>query len=315
MSNKKLSELFKEFIVDCEIIEGLREETIRGYKQSFILFNKYFPDLTTEQLSSKILRQFFITIKTRERIVGKNNKKIGVKSTTIATYRSKLNRFFKWLKNQKYMDSNPMEDVSYPKVEYKDRKYLKKEQIEKILISVGELSDWRSTLIGKRNKLIIYLGMYCGLRRGEFMNIKLDDINLDRKLLTVNGDTSKSKITRVIPMNGRVVSLLKDYLIDRKRKGYKTSYLLVSRNRDNKFTYHGLKHLVEKIKKTSGIPFHVHSLRHTYAVNSLYQGTDIAKLKQLMGHSDIRMTALYLRCMPTKAMRSDVELLNIESFL
>lgn len=316
MENYILLDLFKEFINDCELIEGLRKESIRGYKQSFELFQKMFPNLTADELSPRILREFFIKIQKRERTAGKMGTRIGVKNSTIATYRSKLNRFFKWLKRQKYIKSNPLKDVPYPKVEYKDRKYLKKWEIEKILFAVNESIGQRDSLIGKRNKLIIYLGIYCGLRRGEFMNLKLTDIDFERKLLTVRGETSKSKFSRVIPIKGQLITLLKEYYIERKRKGYETPYLLISsKNKNGYFTYDGLKHLVEKIRKITKTNFHVHLLRHTFAVNMVNQGCGIEKLKQLMGHSDIRMTTAYLRCLPTDMMRNDVELLDIEKFV
>lgn len=315
-NTQELSVLFKEFVEDCELIEGLRAESIRGYKQSFKLFQKIFPNLTTDNLSSEVLKAFFKRIRTRERIVGRGHHKIGVKNSTIATYRSKLNRFFKWLKTEKYIKHNPLTDVPYPKVEYKDRKYLKKGEIEKILIAVSESTGLRDSLIGKRNKLIIYLGVYCGLRKGEFMNLQLSDIDFEGRAMTVRGETSKSKFSRVIPIKGKLIILLKDYLIERKRKGYETSYLLISsKDKNGHFTYNGLKHLVEKIRKVTKTDFHVHLLRHTFAVNMVSQGCDIAKLKQLMGHSDIRMTMAYLRCLPTKTMRNDIELLDIEEFV
>jgi integrase/recombinase XerD len=59
----------------------------------------------------------------------------------------------------------------------------------------------------------------------------------------------------------------------------------------------------------------VHRFRHTFAVNFLNRGGDIAKLKQLLGHRDIRMTSAYLRCLPTSAMRTDVESITLESLL
>jgi site-specific recombinase XerD len=62
----------------------------------------------------------------------------------------------------------------------------------------------------------------------------------------------------------------------------------------------------------TGLDFHPHQFRHTFAVNMLNAGTDIYKLKQLLGHTDIRMTASYLRGLPVKSMQQDVERLVIE---
>jgi integrase len=74
-------------------------------------------------------------------------------------------------------------------------------------------------------------------------------------------------------------------------------------------------HLVKQVRRLSGVAFHLHQFRHTFAVNFLNRGGDVAKLKQLLGHRDIRMTSVYLRCLPTAAMRGDVENITLDTLL
>ena len=85
--------------------------------------------------------------------------------------------------------------------------------------------------------------------------------------------------------------------------------------RDDRSSYDGLKHLVSTVICRSGIRFHLHQFRHTFAVNFLKSSNNIAKLKQLMGHKDIRMTMVYLRCLPTNEMRGDIENMSIDSLM
>lgn len=64
------------------------------------------------------------------------------------------------------------------------------------------------------------------------------------------------------------------------------------------FTEHGLKHLVEEVKKVSGINFSLHKLRHTFATLMLEGGCDIFSLSKMMGHTDITTTTIYLAASP-----------------
>ena len=133
---KALIQLFTEFIKEEEFSTKLSSETLRGYQSSFDLLLKILPTATLETISPKTMTEFFTRLEKRERIVGKNIKKKGVKKSTIATYRSKLNKFFEWLKNNKLLKENPFTKMQYPSVSYEDKKFLKKEEVEAILTAV-----------------------------------------------------------------------------------------------------------------------------------------------------------------------------------
>ena len=159
------------------------------------------------------------------------------------------------------------------------------------------------------------MAFYAGLRKGEILGLTIKDVDIKRKQINVNLITSKSRRQRVVPISSKLSAVLKRYMQIRKQAKIQSLDLLISDNKKDKFTSFGLKHLMEKIKKESGVNFHIHQLRHTFAVNLLNNGTDIAKIKQLMGHLDIRMTASYLRCLPAKAMQSDIENLALDKLL
>jgi site-specific recombinase XerD len=312
---KDITQLFNLYISECRYATKLSEETLKGCRSCFDTLLKIMPGICLGDISAEIMTTFFQKLDERERVVGRGIIKVGVKRSTIATYRSKFNRFFNWLKLNGQIKENPFDKMAYPDVNYDDRKYIEKNKLEKIIIAVSHGIDWADSFTRKRNYLLITLPLYCGLRRGEILGLMVSDFCPDKKELTVRASTSKSKRQRVIPLNTKIMEIIKDYLQVRKQKGYITPHLFVSGNEDRGLTKDGLKHVMEKIKKEVGFSFHLHLFRHTFAVNLLNGGTDIAKLKQLMGHNDIRMTATYLRCLPTKSMRNDVETLSLDNFL
>lgn len=311
-NKKNLQQLFQDFLLQAEYVRKARPSTLHGYFRAFAIFNSLIPNLTLDHISINTINEFFKTLHERKRIVGKGIVKSGIKKSTVATYWSKLSAFFSWLESNNHIEKNPLKNLKCPVPTYEDKKFLNREDIERILTAI-HIRHGGNVLLFKRNLLLLHLLIYCGLRKEELIHLKIPDIDFERKTATVRAATSKSGRTRLLPLNSATVMHLQDYL--RQRKGYTTPYLLVSSSRDDKLTYNGLKHLVEKLRKASGVQFHLHQLRHTFAVNFLRSSNNIFKLQLLLGHRDVRTTVLYLRCLPQDELQKDIESLSIDNFL
>ncbi len=315
---KNLTELFEIFISDQTHVTRRSWQTIRGYRCSFELFLKIVPHASIGNVQDpEIMSQFFTILETRERTVGRGTIVRGVKKSTTRTYFSKLQRFFRWLHEQGHISQNPFARLQAPNVQYVDRMYLKKEEVHQIFDACRFGIKWENDFVRDRNYVILMVLLNCGLRRGELIGLQMGDLDLQRRLLTVRAETSKSQTSRVIPINEELYEALKMYLAHREKRnviGSSTALFLAYRDNEG-LSKHGLKHLMEKLDKASGVDFHPHQFRHTFAINLLTQKVDVAKLKQLMGHKDIRMTAVYLRQIPTDAMRVDLERLSLGSLV
>jgi integrase len=311
---KDIKFLHQEFLKEQEFATKLLLATIGSYKSTFELLIKMIPDLTLKNISPAIITEFFEKLEKRERKVGRGYTKTGVKKSTIATYWGKLNKFFEWLRIKGYIRGNPFNEIKYPSVHYEDMRFLSREEVESILNYIREKS-WNNNLLKKRNELIIWVGVFLGLRKNELINIRRVDIDWNNKTLRVNGETSKSKKDRILPVSRSLMLLFRDYFSEVKKRDYKTNYFIVSSNKDNKLTNAGLKHFVSEIKREVLPEFHAHRMRHTFAVNYLKKNRDIYSLKELMGHRDIKQTAKYLRCIPNETNRKDIEMLKINEFI
>lgn len=292
--DKDLARLHLEFMTEQRFAARLSPVTLRGYSQSFDLLVALMPAITKEHLTPATMIEFFRRLETRTRVVGRGRELIGVKTSTVATYRSKLGRFFSWLKTRGHLAANPFEAMPYPRVEYEDRKYLGRMVVERIFSAIALTAEWRGRFLRKRNVALFSTLLYTGMRKGELLGLRVTDIDLDRLEVTIRAETSKSRQRRVVPINSKLCLALEDYFEERDKLRHQSEYLLTSSS-GAPFTADGLKHLVEHIKRLSGVNFHVHQFRHTFAVNFLNRGGDIAKLKQLLGHRDIRMTSGELR--------------------
>lgn len=310
--HKTIQTLFEEFIDECEFGRRIRPETIRGYVHTFKTFNKLIPDLSLDLITSATIIRFLKILQERKRIVGKGMIKSGIKKSTTAAYWCKLNVFFKWLHSHGHITESPFKGLKYPTPSYEDKKFLNKQDIERILTAI-HMHHNGNIFLFKRNLVLFHLLLFCGLRKEEVMLLQVRDIDLEKHMVTIRGDTSKSGRTRHIPLHSSTIMHLKDYY--KERRPYSTPYLLVSSLRDDRLSYEAVKHFLNTIRKASGVAFHLHQFRHTFAVNFLRQTNNIFKLQTLLGHKDIRVTTLYLRCLPPEEMRGDIENMAIDAFL
>ncbi len=297
----KIDDLFSQFMRERKST-GAAAATLRGYESSYKLFTKLMPESGLEGINKDNLINFFDKLRTRERDPKESKKKMGVENTTLITYKNKLGSFFNWLVERKDIECSPFKGLKMAKPIERGRKYLLKEEVEKIFSSVDFNIKWKNNLIRKRNLAIFAIAVFLGLRKGELLGLKLSDINLDKKLILVRGEESKSKRTREANINNAAFGMLLDYLEERRKKKYQNTYLFVSDNKDMKFTDHGLKHMLTKIQKSVGFKFHMHQFRHTFAINVWYKSRDVFEVMLRLGHSDIRMTEKYLRGFPINSI-------------
>jgi len=161
-----------------------------------------------------------------------------------------------------------------------------------------------------RNKLIYMFGRYCGLRVGEIVCIKKDDINLSKKLLRVRLEGAKNKKEREVPIPDLIIPLLKHYFYFYTRR-FKEGYIFPNITAKNKTKHISTKYvrwMFHKYYKAAGLleiwsytksgqplyKYRTHSLRHSYASQLLKEGVDLNTIKELLGHENIQATQTYL---------------------
>lgn len=302
---KELVEIFEDCVDEWKFTTRLRPETIRGYKAVFELFLRTMPEVVViDDLTPEMLNEYFKRIETRKRIVGRNTFKSGVKKTTIKTHWSKLNVFFKWLKENGHLEENPLKGIKPPKISYDDFKRIEDNKVNKIYSSV--VLRYANAFTTRRDTFMISLLLFTGVRKGEFISLRVSDIDLYKNEITIRKETSKSGKQRTLPMNPTLVMHLKDYLIERNSRGYKTESLITSSKRDWGLSVDGLKHWTGRINEMSGVKFHLHQFRHTFACKLVEGGVNAFKIQKLMGHTSITMTMKYLRSLQTEDMAQDV---------
>jgi integrase len=163
----------------------------------------------------------------------------------------------------------------------------------------------------RRDIVALSLFVFSGIRLNEFLSLEVRDIDLEKQLLFIRGETSKSKRSRYIPIHPTLHFHLQDYLKQRNARGYKSNYLITASTADRKLSKHGMKHWVNSISKKSGVKFHVHQLRHSFACNLARKNVNAIKIQRLLGHSSLNMTMTYLRSISAEGLHDDINRLSI----
>ena len=167
---------------------------------------------------------------------------------------------------------------------------LKHEAKLPIILNQSELKELFFAPDLLKHKIVLMLIYSAGLRGQEAINLKLSDIDFERK--TIHIRQSKYKKDRIVPLSEVMAIGLKKYL--EVEKPY--IWLFNGKEPDGRYSVRGLSWVMrETLKKTKTTKkVNLHSLRHSYATHLLEQGVNIVTLKELLGHANITTTMIYL---------------------
>lgn len=167
---------------------------------------------------------------------------------------------------------------------------LKKDTKLPVVLNRGELIELFKAPVLLKHRIVLSLIYSAGLRGQEVINLKIADVDFERK--TIHIRQSKYKKDRIVPLADYMAYGLKKYLAAQNPH----LWLFNGKEPDGRYSVKGLSWVMrEALKKTSiKKEVNLHSLRHTYATHLLEEGVNIVTLKELLGHADITTTMIYL---------------------
>ena len=142
-------------------------------------------------------------------------KKLGYSPTSTSRALSAIKSFHKFLYLEHRTLENPATNLSSPKLDKKLPTVLSVEEVIKLLDSLDD-----STPIHHRNKAMIEMVYGTGLRVSELVGLKLQDLHLTNKMISVKGKGNKE---RIVPINDYANKVLREYIINSRPKLAKPS--------------------------------------------------------------------------------------------
>ncbi|MFT4304449.1 MAG: site-specific tyrosine recombinase/integron integrase [Candidatus Woesearchaeota archaeon] len=162
----------------------------------------------------------------------------------------------------------------------------KQKQLPKVL-SKEEIVTMINLTENLKHKLIIQLLYSSGLRLNELINLKRQDIDIERNLINIiQGKGKKDRITLL--SEKLKIDLLKYYC----KYQINSDYIFIGRN--GKYTKKSVQKVLENAGKIIKKKVTPHMLRHSFATHLLESGTDIRYIQKLLGHSCLETTQIYL---------------------
>ena len=217
-------------------------------------------------------------------LVGEN-----ISNRTINRKISSLKSLYKFLQKTSQIEVNPLSQHKSLKTEKRVQVPFTTKEINAVICQIEVGDDFIST----RDKLIVELFYSTGIRRAELINIKSRDISFSDSTIKVLGKRNKERyvplLTSVVETLEKYLELKKDFSIGLEellitKKGNKIYETLVYRIINSYFSS-----VSSKEKKSP------HILRHSFATHLLNQGANLNSVKELLGHSSLAATQVYVQ--------------------
>lgn len=240
------------------------ERTIDSYIKTLIVFFQYFGGRGVETISNEDLIEF--------------NQSHIMRAGLSASYQSQFVNALKLFYVEILSRKLDLEKLVRPKKPFMLPKVISEEEVALLLNACKNAKH--------RTMLATLYG--AGLRRGELLNLRLQD--MDSKRMMIHVRNSKGAKDRMIPLSPVVLEMLRDYY-----KAYKPKEYLFEGQYGGRYAERSLELALKKAVMDAGIQknINLHMLRHSYATHLMEAGTNLRFIQELLGHKSPKTTQIY----------------------
>lgn len=257
-------------------------QTYKGYINNHI--KPYVGSIPLSKLTSLDLQKLYKMLLTEgriDRIESKNQPK-GLSAKTVRNINQIISSALSLAKEQKLLSSNPAEACALPKVEHREMKTLPVEQLTSFLREAKETGVYE----------MYYIELATGLRRGELLGLKWQDIDMvsgtirvQRQVARIDGEIVEAPLKtknsyRNVSIGPDAIEVLKE----QKKKVGDSEYVFPSPN-GGPISPDSVLNMLHRVLERAGLPkIRFHDLRHTFATLALQNGVDIKTVSGMLGH-------------------------------
>ena len=247
-------------------LQGCSDTTLKQYRNALLYMCEHMQKSILE-MDTNDIRYYLAEYQTTH----------DVTIRTIDNIRSYLSSFFAWASGDGYIGKNPMMSILPIKFSKPHISAFTDVELERI----------RCACTTTRDRALVEFLYSTGLRVSECCNVKLADIDWERK--TVFVPHGKGNKPGRVYLSEIATMWLNKYLIDR---GYDPGSLWLGRR--GPLTKGGIEAVVTRIGESAGLHVTPHIFRHTFATNLVKRGVPLQKVQKLLRHDNISTTLIYI---------------------
>ena len=274
----------RKYFLYLEVEKGLSRNSLAAYR---IDLHKYFFFLThdlrlrtPQEISTAHISSFLVSL-----------KKENLSTRSIARYISALRGLHRFLLSENITKFDPSDIIDSPKIERTLPDYLTHEEI-RALLEAPQPNDHT----GIRNRAILEILYATGMRVSELINLRLGNVLPDVHLVRIIGKGQKE---RVVPIGEIALEWLEKYTNEARPYflvNGKPTDLIFMNTRGGTLSRMMIWLIVRNAARAAGIDrdVHPHTLRHSFASHLLQGGADLRAVQEMLGHSDIGTTDIYV---------------------
>ena len=271
------------FLDHLQFQKRYSSHTVISYKNDLTNFFDFldiqYPDTAIAEINVVFVRTWLASL-----------KEVKMESKTINRKISALKSFFNYCLKQGLLLSSPMTTIFSLKIKKRLAPFIAEKDTSVLFNHIEFADDWN----GKTNQLIFHLFYNTGIRQAELINLAETDIDTGNYSLKVLGKGNKE---RILPVSSALMQQIQLYISNKKKdlRLVDLKVLLVNEKGKKlypKYIYNVVRQylsLVTTIEKKSP-----HVLRHSFATHLMNNGADINAVKELLGHSSLAATQIYM---------------------
>lgn len=283
-------EALNMYLFDISINQQLADSTYTTYKNQLTKYFNYLDELNITNLN---------TIKQQTIVDYIETISQDLKASSVAHALSVIRNFHNFISYSNNQVTNPTLKIKMQKADFN----------LPTLINENDLADIFNSFDDSPKAIYhnaIYECLYsCGLRVSELVNLTLNDLNFENKIVRIVGKGSK---VRHVPISDLAINKLNKYLLLRDTYDiYNSNYIFINakgKRLSRQYVYTTLKQILSDNNIKGN--YSPHSFRHTYATHLLEGGANLRFVQELLGHSDISTTQIYVH-LQKQQLQSDYD--------
>ena len=278
----RLEDKLAAYLEYCEYRKELDRKTLKAYR---IDLRQYFEYICVDEPDKEKIEEYVTHLHK------------SYKQKTVKRKIASIKAFYNYLEETEIIAESPFRKI---KVKFKETvtlpRIIPREEIEKLLNHMYQClneNDKASRKFMLRDVAVIEVFFATGARVYEISNIRDDSINLNTGLIRLMGKGGKERYVQI--SNTSILEVLKKYYDENEQSIKKRGYFFVN-NRESRYTEQSIRLMLKKYTKQAGIERNItpHMFRHSFATYLIEEGVDVSCVQQILGHSSIKTTQIYI---------------------